>query len=65
VGAVLIVVQAGGVAIMRLGMAGAVVTGEAGGEEQAVRTMRSKKLALSTVEVEEEHLRMSIRFVIL
>jgi hypothetical protein len=43
VGGALIVVQAGGVAIKTLGLAGAVLAGEAGAEEQAVRKIRSKK----------------------
>ena len=48
---------------MTLGIVGAVVIGEAGGEEQAARELRSKKLALSTAEVEEESLRMSNTFI--
>jgi hypothetical protein len=42
----LIIVQAGGVAINTLGLAGAVLAalvGEAGAEEQAVRKMKRKK----------------------
>lgn len=57
--------QAGGVAIKTLGLAGAVVMGAAGDEEHAVRQVRSKKLALSMVEVEEESLRMLDRFIVL
>jgi hypothetical protein len=50
----LIIVQAGGVAIKTPGIADAVLAvpaGEDGDEEQAVRKIRSKKLALSTVEM--------------
>jgi hypothetical protein len=63
----LIIVQAGGVAIKTLGIAGAVLAvlaGEAGDEAQAVRKIRSQKLALRTVKVEEESLRICIRFII-
>jgi hypothetical protein len=39
----LIIVQAGGVAMKTLGVADAVIIGEAGDEVQAVRKVRSKK----------------------
>jgi hypothetical protein len=43
VGSARTAVQAGGVAMMRLGMAGAVLMGEAGEGVQEVRRIRSKK----------------------
>jgi hypothetical protein len=60
-------VQAGGVAMKTLGVAGAmlaVLAGETGADAQAASKVRSKKLALSTVEVEKESLRMLELFMI-
>jgi hypothetical protein len=60
VGAALIAVQAGGVAINTLGRAGAVVTGAAGDEEQAVRKVRSTKKEVKRKEKGLRMLNMSI-----
>jgi hypothetical protein len=72
----LIIVQAGGVAIKMLGIAGAVfavLAGEAGDEEQAVRRVRSKKKEVpqsgmapkALMRWKEESLRMLIGLIIL
>lgn len=62
VGTALIVVQAKGVAIKTLGLAGTVLTGEAGGEEQPARKVRSVR---KEEKWKEKSLRMLIGSIIL